>query len=286
MEANFNTEIKAGLETNHVLDLSDRLYKIILAIIALVAVYIIGQMMYDFKALPQNYPREIHVSGEGKALVKPDIATINFGVTSQSLKSQEAVSSGNEKMNAVIKAIKDLGIEDKDIKTTSYNLYPIYGQDKAVMPMGGQDRAVTSMGSYYPYPTESKITGYRLDQQVEVKIRNLDKVNETIDKVTASGANTVSSPQFTVDDIEKVREEARMDAIKQAKEKAMVLANQSGLKIDRLMNISEGGYGYPMYGMGGAGIETKDVDIAVPAPQIEPGQTEVNVSVTLTYRVK
>lgn len=273
-----NTKVKAGLETNHIVDLSDKLYKIILAIIVLASIYIIGKMAYDFKALPQNYPREIYVTGEGKALVKPDIAMINFGVTSEAAKSQDAVSQNNEKMNAVIQAIKDLGVEDKDIKTISYNLYPIYGFERVITGSGGG-----VMPMYFPVP-ENQITGYRLDQQVEVKIRNLDKINEIVDKVTASGANTVSSPQFTVDNMEKVREEARIMAIKQAKEKAMVLVNQAGLKIDRLINISEGGYGYPIYGLGGASVAKEAV--VAPTPQIEPGQTEVNVTVTLTYRIK
>ncbi len=274
MEAKFNTEVKAGLETNHTVDISDRLYKIILAVIALASVYMIGKISYDFKALPQNYPREIYVTGEGKAVVKPDIAMINFGVTSEAPKSQDAVSKNSQKMNAVIQSVKDLGVEEKDIKTVSYNLYPIYGSDRGIpSPL------------YYPI-NENKITGYRLDQQVEVKIRNLDKINEIIDKATTSGANTVSSPQFTVDDIEKVREEARLNAINQAKEKAMVLASQSGLKIDKLINISEGGYGYPMYGMEAVGAMAKDSVSATPAPQIEPGQSEISVNVTLTYRIK
>jgi len=281
-----NTEVKAGLETNHIIDLSDRLYKIILAIIALVAVYIIGQMAYDFKALPQNYPREIYVNGEGKALVKPDIATINFGVTAEAPKSQDAVNQSNEKMSAVLKAVKDSGVEDKDIKTTYYNLSPIYGQDRSILPMGS---GVSSDSSalYYPYPSSTKITGYRLEQQVEVKIRNLDKVNEVIDKVTTAGANNVSGPQFTVDDMEKVREEAREMAIINAKEKAKTLAKQAGLKLDKLMNVSEGYYGYPMaYGLGGANVSEKDMASPAIAPQIEPGQTEVTINVTLTYRIK
>ncbi|MBM3206607.1 MAG: DUF541 domain-containing protein [Candidatus Staskawiczbacteria bacterium] len=279
MEANFNTEIKAGMETNHTLDISDRLYKIILAVIALVVVYIIGQMMYDFKALPQNYPREIYVSGEGKAYAKPDIAIINFGVTAESAKSQDAVNKSNEKMNAVIKAIKDLGVEDKDIKTTSYNLYPTYGSDRAVDGYGGGG---SIMPMYYPVQS-NKIIGYRLDQQVEVKVRNLDNINQIIDKVTSAGANNVSSPQFTVDDIESVREEARLKAIEQAKEKAEKLAKQSGLKIDRLMNISEG-YNYA-YGLGGASVAKESMPSS-PAPQIEPGQSEITISVNLTYRIK
>ncbi|MEK7664022.1 MAG: SIMPL domain-containing protein [Patescibacteria group bacterium] len=257
-------------ETKRTIDISDRLYKIILAVIGLAAVFVIGQIMYDFRALPQNFPREITVTGEGKALAKPDIAMISFGVTSESKKSQDAVNQNNQKMNAIIKSIKDLGVGEKDIKTTSYNLYPVYGTER-------------SSPIYYKV-IDNNITGYRLEQQVEVKIRNFDKINEIIDSATSSGANTVGSLQFTVDDIEKVKAEARLKAIEQAKERAKTLINQAGLRIERLINISEGygPYPSPIYDLGAGGAVTRESV----APQIEPGQTEINVSITLTYRIK
>lgn len=258
-------------QTNHTIDFSDRLYKIALMIIGLAAIFVIGRISYDFKTLPQNFPAEISVTGEGRALAKPDVATITFGVTSQAEKSQDAVNQNNPKMNAVIKSIKDSGVEDKDVRTTSYNLYPVYGSER-VEPL------------YYPI-TNNKIVGYRLDQQVEVKIRNFDKINEIVDKATSSGANTVGSLQFAVDDIEKVKEEARAKAIKQAKEKAAVLASQTGLKIEKLINISEGYGPKQIYRLGMGGAMAKESSVA-PAPQIEPGQTEINISVTLTYRIK
>lgn len=276
MEINTNTEVKTGLETNHIIDLSDRLYKIILAIIILVAIFIIGQMTYSFKNLPQNYPQQINVTGEGRVYVKPDIAVMSFGVTSQAVKSQDAVNQNNEKMNAVIEAIKGLGVQDKDMRTTLYQLNPTYGSDRAY--------------PIYPYPgTGNQITGYSLQQQIEVKMKDFEKINDIIDTATSKGANAVGSLQFTVDDPETARTEARAKAIEQAKEKAVSLFAQAGLKMGKLVNVYEGGFGGcgyggcpPVaYGMGAALDKTASV-----APEIQPGQSEVSTMVTLTYWVR
>lgn len=258
------------MEETKTVELSNRFFKLIRAIIVVLAIFLFGQLIYQFQNLPGNFPREITVSGEGKVYIKPDVAMISFGITSEATKSQDAVNQNNQKMNAVIQSIKDLGVQDKDIKTTVYNLYPIYSYQRPE-PL------------YYPLG-DSKVTGYRLEQQVEVKIRNFDKINETIDKATSSGANTVGSLQFTVDDTEKVRSQARVKAIEQAKEKAKTLTRETGLRIDKLINVYEGYYGPVPYGGDYAGAALKE-DSSVP-PRIEPGQTEVNVNVTLTYRIR
>lgn len=270
MEINANAEVKAGLETNHILDVSDRLYKVIMALGAVVAVCALGYLYYQFNNVPQNMVHEISVSGSGKAFIKPDIAQVSFGVTTEALKSQDAVNKNNEKMNAVIKAIKDLGVQDKDIQTTLYNLTPVYDYPRILTPGG-----VSSNSRVF--------TGYSLQQQVSVKIRNFDNINAILDKATSNGATNVSDLQFTVDDPEKVQAEARAMAITKAKEKLANMVAQSGLKVGKLVNISEGynNYPMPMYASGMA----KDSQESV-APQIQTGQQEVDSTVTLTYQIK
>lgn len=260
------------MEEIKTIEISQKLFSLIAGFIAVIAVFMIGELLYQFQSLPQNSPHEINVTGEGKAFAKPDVAIISFGVTSQASKSQDAVNQNNEKMNAIIKAIKDLGVQDKDIQTTFYNLNPVYGPDKTEPLL-------------YPYPVfNNKIVGYSLEQQVQVKIRDFDKINDVLDQATSNGANTVGNLQFTVDDIEKVREEARAKAIEQAKEKATNLARQSGLRIERIVNISEGYSPFPiqMYDSAMRGAVTKESI----APQIQSGQIEVNTTVTLTYKVR
>jgi len=262
--------------TTKTIELSNRFFNLIaILIIGLVLSYL-GTLIYQYQTLPQNYPQQISVTGEGKAYAKPDVAMMSFGVTTQAVKSQDAVNQNNEKMNAVITAIKGLGVQEKDIRTTLYQLNPTYGSNKDYLS--------------YPYPDMgNEITGYSLQQQVEVKMRDFEKLNEIIDTATSKGANAVGSLQFTVDNPETARAEARAKAIEQAKEKAVSLFAAAGLKMGKLINVYEGGYGgcgyggcpMPAYGLGGA-----TMDKATVAPEVQPGQNEINASVTLMYWVK
>ena len=282
METNINANIGTSLETNHTLDLSDKLYKVLIGIIAVAILFLAGELMYQFKSLPQNLPHEIMVSGEGKVYIKPDIAKVSFGVTSQALKSQDAVNQNNLKMNAVIKAVKELGVADQDIQTTLYNLTPVYSYVKGGNVAVGRAGEVAPSPMYYPYPGTQVISGYSLEQQILVKIRNFDNINAILDKATVAGATNVGQLQFTVDNPEKAQSQARALAIVKAKEKLQSIIGQSGLRISKLINISEGysNYPMPMY----AGSMAKDS--ASSAPEIQTGQQEVNSSVTLTYQVK
>ncbi len=269
--------METEINTYHEFDLSNRFFWLATVLVAGLVVYFLMNSMYYFKTLPQNYPNQLSVTGDGKAFVKPDIATVSFGVHSESAKSQDAVNKNNDKMNAVIKAIKNLGVAEKDIQTTSYNLSPMYGYV-------GRPISAPSIGMM-DYPVvENKVTGYSLDQQVTVKIRNFDKINDILDGATSSGANTVGSLQFTVDDPVKAQGEARAKAIANAKEKAMSMVSQAGLHIDKLVNIMDGNQGYvqPMY----SGMSEMPMDAKTVAPQIQTGQQEVDASVTLTYLLK
>jgi len=282
METNINANVGTSLETTHTLDFSDRLYKVAIAFIAVLGVAAAGYVFYQFGALSQNAPHEINVSGEGKAYIKPDIAMVSFGVHTQKMKSQDAVNNNNEIMNAVIKSMKDLGIDGKDIQTTLYSLNPVYDYPRILYPAGSDGSGKMSAPSYVS--GGRVFSGYSLDQQISVKIRDFDKISDILDKATLNGANTVGNLQFTIDNPEKVMAEARAKAIEQAKEKLKNIAKQSGLKVGKLVNISEGynNYPRPMYAEAGGIIK----DSGSVAPTIETGQQEVNSTVTLTYQVK
>ena len=280
METNIHTNIDTSLETNHIIDFSDRLYKIAMVAVGAIVLASLAFMYYQFNNVPQNIPHEISVSGEGRAFGKPDIALVSFAVHTQELKSQDAVNKNNEIMNRVIKAVKDLGVDDKDIQTTSYYLTPIYDYPKVLLPA----RDIGSGAIYPSYIDQGRVfSGYSLDQQIAVKIRNFDNINAILDKVTSSGATNVSDLQFSIDNPEKINSEARAQAIAKAKEKLNNIVRESGLNVGKLVNVSEGyNYPQPMYGLGGAVAK----DSASVAPQIQTGQLEVHSTVTLTYMVK
>lgn len=230
-----------------------------------VLVYFTGQMAYQFISLNRQTENQISVSGEGKVFAKPDVALVSFGVTTQGRTTAEAIKDNTEKMNAIIQAVKDLGVEEKDIQSTNYNLYPQYN---------------------YTEISGRKFEGYTLDQNIQVKIRDFSKTGDVLSKATEKGANVVGSLQFTIDNPEQLRQEARAKAIEQAKENAQNLAKVSGIKLGKLINVYENYNPSPMLfkdvaiGMGGASPES------APAPTIQPGQQEINVTINLTYQVK
>lgn len=241
----------------------NKVYILAIVLVAGVVLFMFSTMGYQNKLVEQQNSREITFSGEGKAVVKPDIAMVSFAVGTKALKSVDAVNENNTKMNVVVKAVKAAGVEEKDIQTTSYNLQPNYDY--------------TEKGRVF--------LGYALEQQISVKIRNLDKINDVLDKAASAGANSIGSLSFTVDDMEKVKAEARAKAIDQAKQKAETLTKQAGLKLGKLINVSEGYNPYPVasFGMGSANAMMEKSSVA---PDIQVGQSEVSVSISLTYQVK
>jgi len=244
------------------IDFSDRLFILALVLIVTLTVSFLIKAALDYRSIPGNYPREIMVSGEGKVYIIPDIATVNIGVENEGTDIAAIIKKNTEKMNAIIDDIKGLGIDEKDIKTTNYNLTPQYNWTES----------------------EGRIfTGYKITNTILVKIRNFEKIGDVLSKSTERGANSIGNISFTIEDPEKIIQEAREKAIEQAKTKAESIAESSGLKLVKLLNVQEG-YS-PYYGTTYEKATGGGIEAAAPAPQIQPGQQEVSTTVTLTYRV-
>lgn len=139
----------------------------------------------------------VSFSADGKTFAKPDIGQITVAVkTDRMNQAVSAVKANTEKMNKVIAKLKDLGIAEKDIKTTNYRLNPVY--------------------DYTQSTGKSVLGGYEVYQEVAIKIRNLDKIGEVIEATTTVGANQVGNVAFTIDDPEEVRKVARAEAVAKA----------------------------------------------------------------------
>lgn len=203
----------------------------------------------------------ISFSGEGKVTAKPDIAKIHFSIVTQATTSKEAQNANSPKSKAVTDFLKKQGIEEKDIKTTSYNIYPQYDYPRSGLP---------------------EIKGYEVKQGLEVKVKNLDKVNTILDGLVSAGANNVNDFEFAVDEPEKLQAEARAKAIADAKNKARDLEKQLGINLGKIISFSENGGGFPVplyYDLkaeGGRGG----------GPTLPTGENEVKVDVTITYQIK
>ena len=233
-------------------------------LIAVLVVFLLGQLGFQQKQLDQQNANQITVSGTGKVYAKPDIALVSFGVKTTGLTVAGVTKNNTDQMNAIIAAVKALKVDDKDIQTTNYSLSPNYNYT--------QDR-----GQIFE--------GYILEQNIQVKIRDFTKIGDIMSQATSSGANLVGSLQFTIDNPEQFREQARAKAIAQAKANAQNLAKESGMGLGKLINVYEGYSPSPiMYNSmaKGGGI----ADSAPTAPVIQPGQQEIDVTINLTYQVR
>lgn len=206
----------------------------------------------------------VSFAGQGKVLAKPDVAIINFSILTESATSKVAQDENSKKSNAVADFLANQDIDEKDIKTTGYNIYPQYDYTSG----------------------RSVLRGYQVNQTTEVKVRDLKKVDDILAGVVTAGANQVNQFQLTIDKPDELKEQARQEAIKDAQAKAQVLEDQLDIDLGRIVNFSEGSDGYvprPMYetsakavGMGGGGA----------VPDISVGENEIVVSVTITYQIK
>ncbi len=234
----------------------------------------------------------VSFDGEGKVFAKPDIAAISFSIVTEATTSKAAQDSNSQKSNKVVAFLKSQGIDDKDIKTTGYNVYPQYSYPRP-MPLGVEVQSAPSApsgagGTTAPqyYDPNPKISGYQVNQTFEVKVRDLEKVSAILDGLVTQGANQVNNLGFQVDDIEKVKDEARAMAIKNAKEKASKLQRQIGIRLGKIVNYSEGNnYPGPYYmeakamdGRGGAAVP--------PTPSVPAGENEITVNVSITYQIR
>jgi hypothetical protein len=239
---------------------------VVLFVFSLFGVVLIVNGIKEGRYVGQSteYRKTISVSGEGKVLAKPDIGQVNLSVVTQASTVNKAASDNNDKMNAINQAMKDLGISEDDLKTTSYNISPNYQYTNG----------------------KSTIIGYQVTQALEVKIRDLDKTSQILDKAASLGANQVGSLSFTVDDPEKVKEEAREKAVANAKQKAEDLAKALGIGLGKVVGFDESSDGsspVPLYNSGMGGGDLKEIS---PAPVIQTGQNEVTVNVNLQYEIR
>jgi uncharacterized protein YggE len=204
----------------------------------------------------------VYVSGTGKVRLKPNIATTSIGVEITAGTLAEATIQANAKMNEIIGKLKGLGIADKDIQTTSYNIYPITQQPKP---------GVT--------PT---ISGYRVNNQLSVTIRKIDDVGKVLDAVVAAGANNVYGISFSVDDPATYQQQARAAAIKDAQDKAAQLAKAANVTLGKVITINEGAASPgPLYRAAAAPALAAGAEVPV-----ETGELEISVTVEMRFAVQ
>ena len=219
----------------------------------------------------------ISFTAEGKVLAKPDIAEITFYVINQGEKAETVQKENNERMQEAVNFVKNQGVEEDDIRTVQYNLSPKYDYTWCKKP------GVEIYSSCSP-----KIIGYELNQGIEVKIRDFDKINTIVGGLSEKGVNQISNVNFIIDDAENYQNEARILALAKAEERAKLLASKSSIKLGKIIDILEGQETYPVYMKAEMGAISADSSVEMPAPRapIESGTEEITVTLTVTYKLR
>jgi len=249
-------------------------HKIIKIIILIIVLIFVGKMIcggHGYGGGNDKVVNTISFSGKGEVVVKPDIATVSFGVTAENLDVAKAQTEATTKMNKIIDLLKTKSVAEKDIKLTNYNIYPRYDY--------------VSASQFYPYGGKQVLAAYVVSQTVEVKIRDISKAGEILSGVGEFGVTDVSGLTFTVDNEETVKDQARDLAIEDAKTQAKTLAKSLGVRLVKITSFSENG-NYPIYyemnksmalGIGGG-------DAAV--PQVPMGENKITSNVSITYEIR
>lgn len=164
----------------------------------------------------------LRVSAHGESRRVPDVAQFSAGVVTQSPNAKAAMQANAQRMSAVIAALRQAGIAERDIQTASISVEPQYRSGPNQQPM---------------------ITGYNVSNTVHATLRDLSHIGDVLDALVREGANQIEGPGFSIDKPEAALDEARTDAIAAAKARAALYANATGLKVRRIVSISESGDG-------------------------------------------
>jgi uncharacterized protein YggE len=215
-------------------------------------------------AAPTAQTRTLSVSGNGTVYLTPDIANIYFGVHTENPVITTAVGSNNTQTQALVDALKAAGIADADIQTSNFSVYSTTSYDK----LTGASTGAT----------------YAVDNTVYITIRDLSKLGSILNAAVGAGANNINSITFDVADKTAAMTQARQKAMENASSLANELAQTAGVTVGAIQSISytdNSSIPYYAYGMGGGGAAAPNASVP-----IQPGKTEISVTVSVTYAVK
>lgn len=242
--------------------------KMILAIVGILAIAgIVTVSILRDKIVSSQY-RSVTVTGQGRVSYQPDIAILNLGVQiDKAASAEEALNQLNAKMVAIVNAVKSLGVDEADIQTQNYSLYPQYDYKDNV----------------------SVVAGYNANQQVIVKVLAYDKDPEKLSRIigaaSKAGINQVNSLSFDASNMNDLKQQAKLQAIADAKVRGQVLADAAGVELKEITgwyeNYTNPSPVYMDYGKGG--METANASYAANIPS---GNREVIIEMNISYNIK
>ncbi|MDZ7782498.1 MAG: SIMPL domain-containing protein [Halioglobus sp.] len=215
---------------------------------------------------PQEYPRRIAVTGEGRVDIPPDMAIVTMTVNREAPTAREAVSANSAAMEKVMSALQELGIEARDLQTAGFSIQPQYTR----LPRQPSE----------PGEATRKLTGYVVRNSLTVRVRAIDTVGEVLDKSVAVGINEGGSISFTNEDPSAALEKARIRAVEDAIKKARTLAGAAGVRLGDVLEIGEHSAGSPRPMQLAA--RSMEAGSAVPVAQ---GENTYRVTVNVSYAI-
>jgi len=252
------------------------MFKVLTLFLLITTIFMVFKTIGAYKQnafIGQEMQNVISFNGHGEVTAVADVATFTFSVTEEAATTVKAQDASAKKINAIMKYLKDQGIEDKDIKTAGYSVYPRYEYQNQ------------PCSQYYCPEGERTLKGYEVSQTITVKVRETDNAGKLLSGVGELGATNISGVEFSIDDEEGLKRDARKIAIEDAQKQAEELADDLGVNLVRIIGFNETG-NYPVYamydkamGMGGG------PEIAV-APEIPKGENTITSDITITYQIK
>jgi uncharacterized protein YggE len=231
-------------------------------LMAVVALAQAGLATFPVRAQGDTPQGTITVVGEGKVKIKPDVAQVSMGVEAVKPTVKEASDDVVRVMDALLAVLKQHAIEDKDTQTSGFSVW----LDRPYNPDGTQGAAV-----------------YHVSNQMNVTVRNLEKLGDVLDAAMAAGANNIYGVTFNLADTSQAETEARREAIEDARNKAAELAQMTGLVLGDVISVSEvigaagGGTYYP------SAVNQTAMGVGGGGPSIAPGQLEITVQLQVVY---
>jgi uncharacterized protein len=208
--------------------------------------------------------RTISINGHGEISVVPNLASVSIGVTSNGKTANEALAQNTKAMQQVFAALKTAGIADTDIQTSNFSVNP-----RLIYPQDGSNKPPV-------------VDGYDVNNQVTVIVRKLDMLGGLLDQVVNSGSNQINGVSFSVDNADKILDSARTQAVADARRKAEIYAQAAGVKLGRVISISEGATYQPppvVFARAKASMEQ------APAPMAQGEQT-LSMDISLVWELE
>jgi uncharacterized protein YggE len=236
---------------------------------AFIAVSMAGALSQPAFAQEKNVSEKqssIVVTGDGEVQAAPDMAILDLSVLREAKTAREALTDNNKAMTKVLAAMKEAGIEDRDLQTSGINIQPTY-----------------------TYPNDKnglkapKIIGYNVTNGLTVRVRDLNKVGDLLDKSIDLGVNQSGGLRFINDDPSKVLMDARKKAMENAMEKAKVLTETAGAKLGRVLEITE--YSNNPRPMPMASAKMVRMEAAGDSVPVSAGENSYNVNVTVKFEI-